>query len=259
MVKNLGQHIRRAREREGLTQAGLAEKLGVTAAAVSNWEGGREPKGDNKTKLELILGRLSTKATAGKPRTFSEASVTVLESEVSSFGLWLRERRTAANMSVPELASKSKISMPAIYNIESGKIRNPQSGTRDKLAKTLGQAIPEAVVNETESDQEIAGLGSMTDFDPHSRKDWPTCSGVYVLYDKSQRPIYVGKAKTISQRLGSHFNMFWFKDPIVRYGSYIEVNDDKLRHQLEQVMIKFLKANAVINTQSSEVFQDIEL
>jgi hypothetical protein len=43
--------------------------------------------------------------------------------------------------------------------------------------------------------QAIIGLGSLTDFDPYETQDWPQCAGVYVLYDISQRPIYVGKAE----------------------------------------------------------------
>jgi hypothetical protein len=49
---------------------------------------------------------------------------------------------------------------------------------------------------------------------------------------------------------------FWFKAPIVQYASYIEVKDKHLRHQLEQVMIKFLKSNAVINKASTEGFAE---
>jgi excinuclease UvrABC nuclease subunit len=113
------------------------------------------------------------------------------------------------------------------------------------------------VVAETETEQAITELGSLIDFDPYAKQDWPKCSGVYVLYDISQRPIYVGKAtKNISSRLGTHFDRFWFKDPIVKYGSYIEVKDEKLCHQLEQAMIKFLKSNAVINKQSAEYFDE---
>jgi hypothetical protein len=50
--------------------------------------------------------------------------------------------------------------------------------------------------------------------------------------------------------VGGHEDKFWFKFPIVSHGAYIEVKDDALRHQVEQVLIKFLKSNAVINKQS---------
>jgi transcriptional regulator with XRE-family HTH domain len=254
--KTLGARIRRAREREGLTQADLADKVGVTAPAISNWEAGTEPRGINKSKLEAVLGNLSKK-TPKSSGVQEEQVPTSPDSEVSSFGIWLRDQRLKAAMSVPELARSANISAVALYNIESGKIQNPQAATRDKLATALKQVIPKNVVTETEKEQAIVGLGNLTDFDPYSRSDWPQCSGVYVLYDISQRPIYVGKAtKNISTRLGAHFMNFWFKDPIVRYGSYIEVKDPTLCHQLEQAMIKFLKSNAVINKQSSEDFDE---
>jgi transcriptional regulator with XRE-family HTH domain len=86
-------------------------------------------------------------------------------------------------MSVPELARSAGISAVAIYNIESGKIQNPQAGTRDKLAKALKQTVPSEVVSDTEEEQTITGLGALTDFDPYASEDWPQCPGVYVLYD----------------------------------------------------------------------------
>lgn len=114
--------------------------------------------------------------------------------------------------------------------------------------------MPSQVVQDTEQEQAVVGLGNLTDFEPHSTNDWPQCAGVYVLYDISERPVYVGKGDKISARLKEHYDKFWFKSPVVQYASYIEVKDTKLRHQLEQAMIKFLKSNAVINKQSVENF-----
>jgi len=243
---SLGERIRRAREREGLTQAALAEKVGVTPPSVYVWETGGGLTKDNRKKVEKILGPLFPKK--------GNALNSVPETQVSSFGVWLRDQRSAASTSVPELSKASGVSTPAIYNIESGKIQNPQASTRDKLAKALKQSVPEQVVQDTEQEQAIVGLGSLTDFDPHSKNDWPKCAGVYVLYDISERPLYVGKGDKIATRLGEHFEKFWFRPPIVEYASYIEVKDENLRHQLEQAMIKFLKSNAVINKQSTESF-----
>jgi hypothetical protein len=134
------------------------------------------------------------------------------------------------------------------------KIQNPQPATRERIAAALKTAVPEQVVAETIESQEVAGLGPLTDFQPHDTKDWPTCAGVYVLYDVSQRPIYVGKGEKISARLKVHEEKFWFKRPVVEYASYIEVPNNELRHQLEQALIRFLKSNAVINKQSTDEF-----
>jgi transcriptional regulator with XRE-family HTH domain len=245
--KALGKRIRQAREKKGLTQAELAEKIGVTSTSVSSWETGGGIADDNRKNLEKILGSLSPPK-PGKGRSVSDT-------EVSSFGIWLRDQRTKKSLSVIELSKKSGVSNPTIYWIENGNIQNPQASTRNKLAAVLEQPVPEQVIKDTEQEQEIAGLGSLTDFDPYSKKEWPQCSGVYVLYDVSQRPIYIGKGDNISNRLNYHYDRFWFRSPIVEYGSYIDVKDGQLRHQLEQAMIKFLKSNAVINKQSVENFE----
>lgn len=110
--------------------------------------------------------------------------------------------------------------------------------------------IPEEVKVESESEQGVAGLGSLKDFDPHSDADRPTSAGVYVLYDISDRPIYVGRSQNIARRIREHDDKFWFKRPIVNHASYIEIPDKTLRDQVEQILIKFLKSNAVINKQS---------
>ena len=59
--------------------------------------------------------------------------------------------------------------------------------------------------------------------------------------------IYVGQATNIADRIQDHLDKFWFKRPIVELGAYIEINDKKLRNQVETVLIQFLKKNAVIN------------
>ena len=81
-------------------------------------------------------------------------------------------------------------------------------------------------------EQSIEGLGQLTDFDPHDANDRPTCPGVYVFYDISNRPIYVGKAKNISTRVRGHADKFWFKYPIVSHAAYVEIRDETLRNRV---------------------------
>ncbi len=54
----------------------------------------------------------------------------------------------------------------------------------------------------------------------------------------------------IGRRVEGREEKFWFKYPIVSHAAYVEIKDERLRHQVEQVLIKFLKSNAVINKQS---------
>lgn len=168
----------------------------------------------------------------------------------SAFGAWLRNARKDAGMSGPELAEASGVSVMAIYNLESGRSQNPQDKTKKRLERALHATVPEDVQEEVSEEQEIQGLGALMDFDPHDPEDRPTCSGVYVFYDISNRPIYIGKSENIAKRVKGHVDKFWFKSPIVFNASYVKIPGKELRHQVEQVLIKFLKSNAVINKQS---------
>jgi len=53
----LGKKIKELRKKLGLTQEALAERVGVTRLAVSNWESGKSiPKGDKLMKLAEVFG-----------------------------------------------------------------------------------------------------------------------------------------------------------------------------------------------------------
>ena len=57
MEKTMGKRIAEHRKRLGLTQDALAEKLGVTAQAVSKWENGTaDPSTSNLLKLAKLYG-----------------------------------------------------------------------------------------------------------------------------------------------------------------------------------------------------------
>src|SRR5690606_11796091 len=92
------------------------------------------------------------------------------------------------------------------------------------------------------------GIGALEGFDPYDANDWPQVAGVYVFYDISDRPVYVGKSDgNMAERIRDHEEKFWFKRPIVQYGEFLAIADATLCGQLEVVLIKFLKSNAVLN------------
>lgn len=246
-MANLGKHIRRARVEEGLSQALLAEKLKVTQATVSGWETGRtHPSEKQIRRMESLINLV--RPGPGRVRAHHESTADTSR----AFGRWLERARENAGLSVPELAERAGISPPAIYNIESGRSANPRLDTRRKLERALNIDAPQEVIAVSEEASEIQGLGPLTDFDPHDASDRPKAPGVYVFYDISDRPVYVGKAGNIFKRVRDHEEKFWFKRPIVERASYVEIAADTLRNQVEQVLIKFLKSNAVINRQSVE-------
>jgi hypothetical protein len=91
------------------------------------------------------------------------------------------------------------------------------------------------------------GISDLIEFNPHDPKDFPTVGGIYVLYDISDRPMYIGQGMSIDKRLRSHYDKFWFRPPIVESASYVQVDEKPLQERVEAVLIKFLKSNAVIN------------
>jgi transcriptional regulator with XRE-family HTH domain len=178
---------------------------------------------------------------------------TATPSGPSEFGRWLYEARKQKPMSIPELADSSGVSIPQIYNIESGRSQNPQDKTRKKLTDALGNQPTAQVVADTESSATVQDVGEFVDFDPHDETDLPEVAGVYVFYDISERPIYVGQSQNIRDRImHDHVTRFWYKAPVVQNAAYVKIDDEVLRKKIEKVMIRFMKSNAVINKQYVE-------
>lgn len=228
-----GEDLKAKRKAAGLSQAALAEKVGVTQGAVSTWETGRVPLSREQ------VGVLERIFAAGEPTATTSAS--------EDYGEWLRGRREASGLTREELAARSGVSAIQIYNIETGRTANPRSKTRHAFERALKERAPRELIQAVEESAEIQGVGRMTDFDPHSDEDFPREPGVYVFYDISDRPIYVGKSANIRDRIRGHVDKFWYRSPIVEKAAYVRVDDAVLRGQLEETLIKFLKSNAVIN------------
>lgn len=170
----------------------------------------------------------------------------------SVLSAWLSKARQNRAMTVAQLAERSGLSIPTIYNIEAGKAENPRERTIRSLEKALGKEFEAEFQASLKRASTIEGLGEFQDFEPHDENDWPTEPGIYVFYDISDRPVYVGMGDNIATRIRDHRDRFWFKRPIVERAAYVPVEDKSLRRQVETVLIKFLKSNAIINKQQVE-------
>ena len=224
----IGEKIRAARKEKNLSQKALAEKLEISSGAVSNWETGvTNPSSQNILRIEEHLGPI-------RPQSISQ---------------WLYESRTNENMTMQGLSKSSGVSVATISNIENGRNESPRKETINKLAAALGQKIPEDSLRVSNEENTIDGLGQMTGFSPDisAKEEWPSVAGVYVLYDISDRPIYVGQSNNIAKRLKDHVDKFWYREPIVKSASYVQIDKEDIRKQVEKTLIKFLKSNAVLN------------
>ena len=124
---------------------------------------------------------------------------------------------TAAKIRTGRSKRKSGISAPTIYNLLNGGAQNPQQRTLKKLEAALSEKFEG---QDAPTEKEVPGIGQLIDFNPHDQADHPNKPGVYVFYDISGRPIYVGKATYISDRVDDHKEKFWFKQPIVEGSVY---------------------------------------
>lgn len=257
-VTPLGERLRRKRIDTGLTQTVVADKIGVSQVTVSNWEKGKAtPTDEDLNNLSSIIGKVYRPQSKLEQKTDTEnldenQTSDEPQSDESPYSIWLRTTRLKKEFSVPELATKAEVTPATIYAIEAGKISNPQIGTQRKIAKALGETASDEVTDETKKDAEIKGMGQLIGFDPHDDDELPTCAGVYVFYDISERPMYVGEGDNIRNRIRDHAQKFWFKAPIVDTGAYIKIEDIELRRKVETLLIKFLKSNAVLNKQNVE-------
>lgn len=242
----LGKRIQNARVRAALSQRELAQRTGFAQPTVSQWETGySRPSNEAIAKMEQVLGPLRDDPGDGAPAAEADTGQ-------SAIGAWVNKVRQEKGLSVPELAAKAELSMFAIYRIESGQTENPRKETLAKIQKALGAALEHDAQEVTRENAAIEGVGELVDFDPNDEDDRPDVPGIYVLYDISNRPIYVGMSDNIRKRLRDHAEKFWFKRPIVETGSYVEIHDATLRRQMETLLIKFLKTNAVLNKQNVE-------
>ena len=174
------------------------------------------------------------------------------EDPVSIFGDWLRREMHLKNISIGDLVEKTGITYTGIRNIVKGNTVSPRKETREKLAGALNEVIPPGVEAEIEN-QSISIPGfEWVDFTPTDLQTVPQSSGVYVFYDITDRPVYVGKSsKNVRIRVKDHQTRFWFKAPLVVRGAFLSVPDPDLCLKIETILIKFLGKHALLNTKGA--------
>jgi len=241
-----------------MTQVQFASRVGVTNITVSKWENEHQtPSLNRMAELERVL---AASACAQAPCTGHPSRT------------WLDRDGVAFVVTGVVMSLESGASMPGFFETPADDESANGQATPDRPVPAPQDRVPHAngvsgkdagVATETffgepgDSGRNgtalaaegslPAGVGELVDFDPHDPGEYPAVSGIYVLYDISERPLYVGQGKAIDRRLRDHTDKFWFRSPIVESASYVQIDDRVLRERVEAVLIKFLKSNAVIN------------
>ena len=165
-----------------------------------------------------------------------------------SFGSWLKQEMAAKKLSIAGLAEKTGISYPGIWNIVQGNTASPRNETRKKIAAALEEEIPDQIENELNEKAAIIPGFQWVDFTPSDLETIPELGGVYVFYDVTDRPVYVGKsAKNVRLRVKDHQTRFWFKEPLVVRGAFVAIADSDLCSKIELILIQFLGKHALLN------------
>ncbi|MDE0387625.1 MAG: helix-turn-helix domain-containing protein [Rhodospirillales bacterium] len=244
-MQSIGKWIRKCRLERNWSQVELANELGVAPISIVNWES------DKYVPQEANVRRLEDAFAQPFPNNGGED---IDDLEESGFLVdWLRNARLERNMTLHDLSEASGVSVSTIISIEQGRNLNPMPSTINKLERALGESLPKETILKLEIEAQIEGLGGTGEFNPMAagQREWPTCAGVYVLYDEGDRPVYVGETNNIAIRMEQHRrDKWWYKEPIVCSAMYIEIEDKHLRRKVEDVVIRVLKWDAVFNVQN---------
>ncbi len=165
-----------------------------------------------------------------------------------AFGHWLQGEMTKKGITIGGLVEKTGITYAGIWNIVNGKTQSPRKETREKLAAAIQETVPAEI--EAQIASEAAPLPGLTwvDFTPSDLETVPQLGGVYVFYDTTDRPVYVGQSKNnVRARVKDHQTRFWFKDPLVVRGAFLAIPDPDLCLKIETILIKFLGKHALLN------------
>ncbi len=133
--------------------------------------------------------------------------------------------RKRARISTAHLARLAGCSEEAIVRYESG-VPLPKKST-DQIREALRPRISPASTPQKKQ----PGIGKFARVDPESWQDLPTTPGVLILFDLSERPIYVGESTNLRDLVRAGRKLQWFSYPLVTKIGYSEVEDDNLRHQ----------------------------
>lgn len=175
----------------------------------------------------------------------------------SAFGDWLQAEMQKKGLKIADLVARTGITHTGIWNIVKGNTVSPRQETREKLAAALGAVVPPAIQSEIKEQSTPLPGYEWVDFTPGDLETVPQESGVYVFYDVTDRPVYVGKSSSnVRVRVRDHMTRFWFQAPLVVRGAFLSVPDPDMCLKIETVLIRFLGKHALLNVKG--VVRDLE-
>ena len=133
--------------------------------------------------------------------------------------------------------------------IETGRVRNPWRQTRERLLRALGErSLPPSVEQEIEQQTEIGPSQQFSDFSAWDDSTISETGCVYVYYDRTERPVYIGETNNLRARNRQHGdNDKCFFRRLVESGAYVRIDSADERKRFEKLLIQFLRRNFLFN------------
>lgn len=136
----LGDEVRRMREELGLTQAEVADRMGMSSSTVGDIETGRilRPPDECLTALAEALGTTRGHLLDLIPDERKNMTIYV---KATRLGDWLRNRREEMGLSLDDVARQLPITGSTLGQIERGEIFRPPDDVLEALADALDTSM----------------------------------------------------------------------------------------------------------------------
>ena len=93
----------------------------------------------------------------------------------------------------------------------------------------------------------IISASPFRNFNPHDLNTVPAEPGIYVIYCSNGVITYIGESNNVKNRINTHKDKFWFKEPLAHSGLFVKVDDTVMRRHIEDILLNVVRKNTLIN------------
>lgn len=211
----------------GLSQKELANLIGYSTSWVSQLEGGK--KNLSEEVYQSILEALGYQ-----------------EADGEKFRFWLINVIVKSGLDIWDFSEAAEVEWSILLEVITRNADACDDETLRRIEAFSGSTYKKAKGRTSSVDGYQTELVS---FDVYDKSTHPDQGGVYIFYDITGRPVYIGKSQNIKRRIRDHAEKKWFLAPFVQKGAYVLIEDELLCSFVENLLIRVIGQNLVLNKQ----------